>query len=353
MYQETTLTVTDGQASGSTLTLNNLTFTHPQTYILIRLTDDATGERIHPTKVQIFSGTEKIIKTKAIDGTTTYFDNANPLTINTVMEDGEYPGEVFVSLYNDNGRSDAYRLKAWVGEDIYVGPTNRALTAISNNGVLGNLPRTMTKTTPSTSLSIASIPDQSFTGYAIEPALTVTDGADELVVNTDYAAAYTSNVNIGEATVTIKGLADAGATAATKYIGTQSATFRIVKATPKFEFDTTDMELIYNGSGETRAVTRVYIDNNGNNVYDAGIDYDITGMSGVTVSYVSSTTSVATVDPATGAVQPAGQGVTVITVSIPAGANWNSYSVTYNVQVRNTAGGTLDDYNDGGSEWSD
>lgn len=352
MFQETTYTVTSDQASGSTLSLSNLTFTHPQTYIRIRLTDNDTGERLHPTKVQIFAATEKLIKTKDIDGTTTYFDNENPLTINTVVEDGEYPGEVFVSLYNDNGRNDSYKLKAWVGEDIYVGPTNRALTAISNNGVLGNLPRTMTKTTSSSSLSIAAIADQTFTGYAIEPALTVTDGEDALTLDADYSVAYTGNTNVGEATATITGLADAGTVTTTKYLGTKSATFNIVQATPVIDMSTATMTLVNNATenSATRTPARVYIDNNGNGTWDEGTDYDITAL--CTVTYSSADSGVATVGETTGVVTAVTPSSTTITVSVAAAPNWTAQTASYTVRVDQEVNGqnTVGDWDNGGTE---
>ncbi|MBR1935936.1 MAG: hypothetical protein IJ835_07815, partial [Muribaculaceae bacterium] len=52
---------------------------------------------------------------------------------------------------------------------------------------------------------IADIPNQNYTGEAIEPALTVTYGGEPLTAGTDYTAAYSNNTNAGTATVTITG----------------------------------------------------------------------------------------------------------------------------------------------------
>ena len=72
-------------------------------------------------------------------------------------------------------------------------------------------------------LTIAPIPDQTYTGKAIEPALTVTDGDYTLVPGTDYVVKeWKDNVNVGTATVTIKGADGSG------YEGEKSQTFRIV-----------------------------------------------------------------------------------------------------------------------------
>lgn len=71
--------------------------------------------------------------------------------------------------------------------------------------------------------TIAAIADQTYSGSAITPAITVTDGATTLVKDTDYTVAYSNNVAVGTATITITGK---GA-----YVGTKTATFAIVDKT--------------------------------------------------------------------------------------------------------------------------
>lgn len=61
-----------------------------------------------------------------------------------------------------------------------------------------------------------------YTGEAITPAITVTDGEITLVEGTDYTLEYANNVEVGEATITITGI---GAYAGS----TQTVTFAIVK----------------------------------------------------------------------------------------------------------------------------
>ena len=51
--------------------------------------------------------------------------------------------------------------------------------------------------------AVADIPDQTHTGSAITPALTVTDGDTVLTEGVDYTAAYADNVNAGTAQVTV------------------------------------------------------------------------------------------------------------------------------------------------------
>ena len=67
-----------------------------------------------------------------------------------------------------------------------------------------------------------TVPGQTYTGVALEPALTVVYNGVTLVAGTDYDVAYANNVEVGTAnyTVTFKG----------NYAGTASGTFAIAKA---------------------------------------------------------------------------------------------------------------------------
>lgn len=70
---------------------------------------------------------------------------------------------------------------------------------------------------------IAAIADQDCTGSELKPALTVKNGSITLTEGVDYTAAFTNNVNVGTATVTIT------AVDASDYTGTAQTTFRIVR----------------------------------------------------------------------------------------------------------------------------
>ena len=70
--------------------------------------------------------------------------------------------------------------------------------------------------------TIAAIPEQAYTGKAIEPELEVTLNNAKLTKGTDYQATYTNNVEVGTATVTIKGVRNYGEET--------TATFTIQKA---------------------------------------------------------------------------------------------------------------------------
>ena len=348
MFQKATTTVTAALPAGntlnlgnvvaSTLTLGDINMSHTQTYIRFRLTDASTGARIHPTKFQFFAAHGQLVKTKNLEGTTVYYDNENPYTINPPIQDGEYPGELYLAVLNDYGAADSYRIKVWEGEDIYVGPTDRAMTRISNNGVLGTLARTMTKTKPvATTLAITAIPDRVFTGSAHEPVLEVKDGETTLTLDADYSVAYTDNVNVGTATATITGLAEQGATCTTPYLGTQDKPFNIVQAVPVITMPTTVDMTLEVGLTRNRAVTSVTLDNSAYGIADLDI---MAAPYNCTVTYTSDDESVASV-AADGTVTGVATGTTTIHVNVASAANWTSQTTSYVVKVSprvNTSG---------------
>ncbi|MBP5420459.1 MAG: InlB B-repeat-containing protein [Bacteroidales bacterium] len=74
---------------------------------------------------------------------------------------------------------------------------------------------------------IAPIADQTYTGSPIEPEVSVTVGkGGSMSLNEDYTVAYSNNINVGAATVTVTGIGF--------YTGEITTTFTIKKATPTF-----------------------------------------------------------------------------------------------------------------------
>ena len=65
----------------------------------------------------------------------------------------------------------------------------------------------------------ASASDQTYTGSALTPTVTVRLGTKTLVGGTDYTVAYANNTNAGTATVTVTGTGD--------YTGTVTSSFRV------------------------------------------------------------------------------------------------------------------------------
>ena len=80
-----------------------------------------------------------------------------------------------------------------------------------------------------------AVKNQTYTGKALKPALTVTYGGKTLEAGTDYTATYTNNTKVGTATVTLKGIGTAKVTPEGQdypdlFGGMKKATFKIVKA---------------------------------------------------------------------------------------------------------------------------
>ena len=71
-------------------------------------------------------------------------------------------------------------------------------------------------------ITIATIPDQTYSGSEICPAVVVNDGKTMLVLGTDYTVECANNVSAGTANMTITGMGD--------YPGSVSKTFKILKA---------------------------------------------------------------------------------------------------------------------------
>ena len=104
---------------------------------------------------------------------------------------------------------------------------------------------------------IEAIADQTYTGSAITPTVTVMDGETTLVLNTDYTVAYSNNVETGTATVTVTGTGN--------YSGTATANFTIVADKSALNTAITEAETYYNSikddHAEAAAALKTAIDN--------------------------------------------------------------------------------------------
>ena len=92
---------------------------------------------------------------------------------------------------------------------------------------------------------IQTIADQTYTGSAITPTITVKDGETTLVLNTDYTVAYSNNVETGTATVTVTGTGN--------YSGTATANFTIVADKTALNTAITEAETYYNSIKDDHA----------------------------------------------------------------------------------------------------
>ena len=81
------------------------------------------------------------------------------------------------------------------------------------------------KAKPVTSVTVSAIADQTYTGSAIKPSVTVKDGSKILVSGTDYKLTYSNNVNAGTASVKVTGKGN--------YSGTKVVYFEIIDTKPE------------------------------------------------------------------------------------------------------------------------
>ena len=129
------------------------------------------------------------------------------------------------------------------------------------------------------SANIPTIADQIYTGSAIKPAITVTDGNKTLVSGTDYTSTYSNNTKSGTATVTVSGKGN--------YTGTKTATFKIVaKAAGNFKISSI-ADQTYTGSEIKPSV----IVKDGNTTLTKGTDYSVSYYNN---TYVGSATAIVT-----------------------------------------------------------
>ena len=115
-----------------------------------------------------------------------------------------------------------------------------------------------------------------YTGEAIEPAVTVDVNGTELKKTTDYTIAYSDNVNVGTATVTITGK--------NNYTGTATETFKITKAAlDRAYLSVSDIEdQTYTGS-EIKPAGLTVKDKDTGKVYAEGTDYTLSYANNIEV----------------------------------------------------------------------
>ena len=168
-YRNRTVSITD--ITGTKIQLDKANMYHSQAYNRYFLTDQE-GNRLHIQQLIVSAtGDNGIITSVADDGTETYGD----LIVNTEINRGEYPGEIYVAILNQgytvnpetgqvtNGSVEAYQLTAiddkgitWVfpGPEEHLGGTGeqKALNVKPTPGNLANIQRKMTKVEPTVEL---------------------------------------------------------------------------------------------------------------------------------------------------------------------------------------------------------
>lgn len=142
-----------------------------------------------------------------------------------------YPSQAAEGAYQATGTYDIL-LTAKEGGN-YTGTRTVTLT-ITNNMLISNA-------------TVKKIPNQTYTGNAVMPALSVTLKKAVLVENQDYTVSYESNTNTGTAAVILTGI---GA-----YAGTKKVTFRIIGKSLKNVTVTGIEDKIYNGMEQTQTIS--------------------------------------------------------------------------------------------------
>ena len=174
------------------------------------------------------------------------------------VKDGETtlnPDEVYEVTYSNNVNAGTATVTI-TGKGDYSGETAATFTiipkAVTNDGI-----------------TIAAIADQTYTGSAIEPAVTVKDGETTLALGTDYTIGYSANVNVGTATATITGKGN--------YSGSREATFTIIpKAVTNEDITVTIPSQTWTGNELTPVITV----NDGETVLTLDEDYTVNAPSG-------------------------------------------------------------------------
>ena len=172
---------------------------------------------------------------------------------------------------------------------------------------VGNVAATIVKADFST-VTIAAIGAQTFTGAEIKPAVTVTFNGKS-VSDDEYSVSYSDNVNAGTATVTLTSKDKNFSTAKTK-----TATFMINPAEATLSFDKTELTAAVNETPEWPVLSN---------------------PQGANVAYTSSRPEVAEVDK-DGLVTMKGTGETIITAAIN-DTNYQGADASYKLIVTSKA----------------
>lgn len=120
-----------------------------------------------------------------------------------------------------------------------------------------------------------AVKDQTYTGKALKPAVTVKYGSKALKQDTDYTVSYKNNVKPGTATVTVTGKGD--------YTGSAEATFRILVPLSKCKLTVKDQT--YTGKALKPAVTVKY----GGKALKKGADYTVSYKANKAVGVATAT----------------------------------------------------------------
>ncbi len=178
------------------------------------------------------------------DNITTAFNNKVQKKVPVVTFKGKKLSNKkdFTVSYPDleNGKMDAFKA---------AGTYDVIITAKQGGNFTGKrtVKLTITDSILISKASIKKVSNQTYTGKAIEPEITISYQKAPLVKGTDYTIAYENNVDIGTATAVITGIG--------KYAGTKKISFKITGEAMKNAAITGISNKVYNGEKQTQKLT--------------------------------------------------------------------------------------------------
>jgi hypothetical protein len=181
---------------------------------------------------------------------------ANTTSFDTVKYEGTQSEWVNnVTIDRDEGGNDALPSASNITYNATL-ITDGGTTDTSGTATQEGATTTTTDTTTQKAISNCTITVQAasvtYTGSAITPFVTVTDGGTTLTQNTDYILTYSNNTNVGNASVTVNGIGN--------YTGTATRTFTIEKVSLKNAVITLEYATVaYDGKEKKPAVKSVVL----------------------------------------------------------------------------------------------
>ena len=223
-------------------------------------------------------------------------DDAEDAKYSAVLFPGTFAaGTKFISILTTDGQTFAYKI-----------PTGNTLTLEA--GKQYDYTINVNDFVQVSTLEVGDIADVVYNGNPHEPHPTVTYGTKTLVEGTHYTLSWSNNTNAGTAICTVTGLGI--------FAGTKDKTFTINRKV------LTSTDLYF----ENTSITRDYIWQIGSG------SNKLTKPADCTVTYTSSTTSVATVNSSTGVLAPGGTLNTNTTITATATGNYSG-SASYTIKA--------------------
>ena len=209
------------------------------------------------------------------------------VTVIITPEEGWVPSTITVQPYLPFENAHARRNTAPSTIDILqpfdvdvtettVGETTTYSATFTMPAANADISCTYKKLLSNTDITIENIADQTYTGQAIEPTITVKDGSTVLVLGTDYDVVYFDNVNAAPSTdENAPAVVITAAEGSEKYAGGNSKTFTINPAPLSDEMITPVADQTYAGSGVQPDLTITFGEGDNAQTLVKGTDFTV------------------------------------------------------------------------------